>query len=552
MKRYLAAAILAVTSTAAQAGEADPAQQGSPRLIVAVSVDQFSSGLYEAWRSRFTGGLARLSQGVVYPNAYQAHASTETCPGHSTLLSGRHPNKTGLIANMVRDPASGREVYCLYDPSVVFAHGGSAPPVGPQRMMVDTFGDWLKAASPKSRVFGVSAKDRGAITMAGRGADGVFWLAEGFGFTTYLAPGGDAKAALAPVAELNARLAPVWTRRPHWPLVHAECRGLDSKWDVAGRPFESRLPPTGFGQSDDPKRIARDVMTSPIMDDLTLDAARHLIRSQRLGQGPAVDLLTISFSATDLIGHAYGTKGPEMCEQMHALDQRLARLLEDLDGLKIPYLVVLSADHGGSDLAERLRTEGYPADRVDGRAILQRVNQRLIAELSLTAPPLVGSVERPTLAPTVPAADRARVAAAAARELANQPEIAAAFTLDELLAVQVPPGKPADELTLQERFALSAYTGRSGDVLAALQPYTSAGPAIPGAYISGHGSPWNYDRKVPVLFWWNQAPRATRSLPIMTVDIAPTLAAAVGIQAPADVDGRCWPLADFGQGVCQD
>ena len=102
-----------------------------PKLILAISVDQFSSNLYDDWRSQYAAGLGRLSQGVIYTSGYQTHASTETCPGHSTLLTGKHPNKTGIVANAYKDPVTGKPVYCVNDPSVVLAHDPKAQPVGP-------------------------------------------------------------------------------------------------------------------------------------------------------------------------------------------------------------------------------------------------------------------------------------------------------------------------------------------------------------------------------------------------------------------------------------
>ena len=513
-------------------------QQPAPKLIVAISVDQFSASLFEEWRPRFTAGLKRLAGGIVYSSGYQTHAATETCPGHSTLLTGRHPNKTGIVGNTMRDEATGQPVYCLDDPTVVLAHDSSAKAVGPRRLMVDTLGEWLKASSPASRVVAVSGKDRGAITMAGHRPDGVFWLFPGYGFTTYTAPGADPGKALAPVAGLNAKLAATWRQPPSYSYAHADCRAAEGSWTVDGQAFASRLPPEPFGTK--PADIARNVMASPVNDAMTLAAAQQVIEHYQLGRRSATDLLAISFSGTDYVGHAYGSRGPEMCEQLHRLDEAIGTLLTGLDRLNVPYLVVLSADHGGSDMVERLAAQGYPAGRIDGDTILARVNAAVMAETGLTAPPLTGSIDEPALVPGVAPGDRGRVLAAAKRALEKEADVVAAFTLDEALATRVPPGKAPDELTLQERFAESAYRGRSGDLLVALRPYT-APRANPG-YRAGHGSPWDYDRRVPILFWWNGAPAQTRFLPVETVDIAPTLAAVLGLTPPADVDGRCLPL----------
>jgi predicted AlkP superfamily pyrophosphatase or phosphodiesterase len=315
----LSCAMLAL-SFLASAPPSALAKSAKPKLVVAISVDQFSANLFDEWRSRYSQGLARLTQGTVYSSGYQTHAGTETCPGHSTLLTGKHPNKTGIVSNSYRDPDTGHSIYCVNDPDVVLAHDPNASPVGPKRLMATTLGDWLKDASPKSRVVAVSGKDRAAITMAGHRADGTFWFVGGVGLTTYMAPGSTPSVALAPVAGFNKRIAKVWTTKPQWTYQNADCRAAAADWTFSGKPWTSQLPPVGWGESSDPKQIASEVMASPIVDDLTGQAALALVRYYRLGQGEAPDLLAISFSATDFVGHRYGTRGPEMCDQMHRLD----------------------------------------------------------------------------------------------------------------------------------------------------------------------------------------------------------------------------------------
>jgi predicted AlkP superfamily pyrophosphatase or phosphodiesterase len=538
LKGALAALTFATGAVSALPALAAPAPP-PPKLIVAISVDQFSAGLFNEWRTRFTGGMARLAGGVVYTNAYQSHAATETCPGHSTLLTGMHPNKTGIVGNDYRDPDTGKMVYCLQDSSVTRAEGGTASPVGPARLMATTLGDWLKQASPQSRVVAVSGKDRGAINMAGHQGDGVFWLQPGYGFTTYLRPGESAEAKLAPVAPVNARLAKTWTAPPTWTYAHADCRAREATWTIGDVQWTSKLQPTGWGESDKPADIQRDVMASPLNDEMTAAAARDLIDYYKLGRGPALDVLAISFSATDTVGHRWGTAGPEMCEQMHRLDEAVGTVLAKLDAARVPYMVVLAADHGGSDFPQRLAARGYPEARsVDGAAAFRRVAGMVMAQFDLKTSPLTGSLDEVYVA-TPPGVDKARLVSAVAAAVAAQPEVAAAFTQAQLLATVIPYGKSPEELTLRERLAESTYPGRSPDVSAALQPYTVSRTIIPGVYMSSHGTVWNYDRRIPILFWWPGVKAEERFLPVETVDIAPTLAAAIGLTPPAGLDGRC-------------
>ena len=200
--RLLASALgltlgLAALSGVAQAAEAaspkaaataTPAgERASPSLIVTIVVDQLSANLFNQYRSQFTGGLKTLAdQGLVSINGYQTHGVTVTCAGHSTVLTGMHPTHSGIPANEWIDTTTGQDTYCLAAPQNALAHGKNTDngPVGPEQLSASTLGDWLKAVSPQSRVYGVSGKDRGAITLAGHKGDGAFWLTDGFGFTT--------------------------------------------------------------------------------------------------------------------------------------------------------------------------------------------------------------------------------------------------------------------------------------------------------------------------------------------------------------------------------
>ncbi len=150
-------------------GDPVSAQVGAkPDLVVAVAIDQFGSLLFDKWRTTYTGGIKRLvDEGIIFSNAYQSHGITETCAGHSTLLTGKHPGHTGIVANEWYDTATGRQVYCVADPNFSQAHDPKGRKVGPGLLVASTLGDWLKEQQPASRVVAVSGKDRASITMAG-------------------------------------------------------------------------------------------------------------------------------------------------------------------------------------------------------------------------------------------------------------------------------------------------------------------------------------------------------------------------------------------------
>jgi predicted AlkP superfamily pyrophosphatase or phosphodiesterase len=525
----------------------------APKLIVAISVDQFSSNLFERYRGSFRYGLKRLAaEGVAFPNGYQSHAATETCPGHSTLLTGRHPSATGIIGNSWRDPKTGQEVYCLLDP----AHpvpGRPGQGRGPANLRVSALGEWMRAANPASRTVAVSGKDRGAITMAGHDPDGVFWWDFERGFTTSVPAGTQEAARLAPVAALNARIDTRWRARPpEWKIAEPSCAVAPQTRRYGNLEVTHSVPPAGF---DTPKRGSEFradakfngwLRATPTFDEIVIEAANHLIDRYQLGRGAAPDLLAVSLSATDYVGHRYGNDGPEMCDQVAHLDRLLGGFLDRLDKLGIPVLVALSADHGALDAAERVVERGVPARRTSMAAVVKEVGASIQGQLGLSGNPLVGDDQVTVVGITDPA-QRKRVITAAMTALQARPEVAAVFARDDLLAIKVPPHKPADELTLAERFAESTDPERSGDIAIAAMPYTSPGiPRSFGDAISSHGSPWNYDRRVPILFWWKGADPFEQPVAIETVDIAPTLAAIAGVATP-QVDGVCRDL-DRGAG----
>lgn len=537
--------VCAMSSRAAQ--QAQQARQ--PTLIVAIAVDQFSAGIFDQYRDHYKAGLRRMiDAGVVFPNGYQSHAATETCPGHSTLLTGRHPSGTGIIANEWPGP-DGKPTYCVADPAMTVP-GRPTEPRGPANLRTSTLGEWLKSHNPASRVVAVSGKDRAAINMSGHAPDAVFWWDDELGFNTYVPPGADTNQRLEPVKALNEAIAKRWDKKlPTWKPLDATCARLNSEgtydgtWHVNHHvPPEWKLASTSQPFRND-KAFKRWVRASPIVDELTLDLATLLLNRYQLGRGSAPDLLAISLSATDYIGHRYGNEGPEMCDQMAHLDQGLGAFFKRLDAAKVPYVVVLAADHGGIDAAERVRMKGFPAQRMTTE-VAKVVNQQLgVDAFEYVSYGLY--FKRPQ------ATDRERLSESAIRYLKQQPWVTEAFSKADILKVQVRPGVPPDEMTLQERFAESVDAERSPDILIAFKPYTTMDRVDPnGFYIAEHGSPWNYDRRVPIVFWHPGHPGYEQYLPIETVDIAPTLAALVGVPHPP-VDGRCIDLDSSAANTCE-
>ena len=524
---FFAAALAAASATA----DAHPV--APPRIIVAISVDQFSADLFDEYRPLFKAGLHRLQSGVVFPAGYQSHAATETCPGHSTLLTGSHPARTGIIANEWIDQSLARHdktVYCAEDPSLPGSSSKNYT-VSAQFLKAQTLGDRMKAANPKSRVISVAGKDRAAIMMGGHAIDQVwFWAGK-----SYVTLKGVDKPVPAIVDQVNGAVA-AGMAKPDSPVLPEACRSRSLPVAVADKTVGVLRPrPAGDWQG---------FRTSLAFDRATTDIAIGLIRELHLGAGDAPDVLSIGLSATDYVGHTFGTEGAEMCAQLLGVDDDVGRILAALDATHQPYVVVLTADHGGHDLPERNKIHGVPdAARVDAALLPGNMSKALAAEFNLPEPVLLGGGPFGDiyLARSIPDNLRARVLESAKARYLAQPQVAAVFTAAELRRLPAPSG-PADEWSLAERFRASFDPERSGDLLVALKPHVT--PIIDAStYVATHGSPWNYDRKVPIVFYQPGIDGFEQPLPVEAVDILPTLAALIELPIPpAEIDGRCLDL----------
>jgi arylsulfatase A-like enzyme len=286
---------------------------------------------------------------------------------------------------------------------------------------------------------------------------------------------------------------------------------------------------------------------------MTLDVALAAMNQLKLGSRATTDVLAVSFSATDYVGHGFGTAGAETCAQIVALDATLARLFAALDKSGVEYQVMLTADHGGHDLPERNAANGLPAaERVDVNLSARAVGKLVSKQFGLGETALIGRAPFGDmyLHPAVPADKRAAVRAAAVALYRAHRQVAAVFTKDELAAASAPAG-PVDEWTLIERAKASFDAERSGDFLVLLKPYVTPIPDSSSGYVATHGSPWGYDRRVPILFWWKGVAAFEQPNAVETADIMPTLASLIGLSVPAsEIDGRCLDLIAGAESNC--
>ncbi|QDP18671.1 alkaline phosphatase family protein [Sphingomonas xanthus] len=532
MRNLGIALLLAATSSAALAQPATrPAQP--PKLLIAISVDQLSGDIFDEYRPHFTAGLKRLSGGTVFRNGYQSHAATETCPGHSTMLTAKRPASNGIVANSWIDQSASRQdqvIYCAEDESVAGSTSTSYS-VSPIHLNAETLGDRFKKLSPASRNVAVAGKDRAAVMMGGRNVD-QRWYWNGQIFATDL----KARPTPAVVTAFNVGLTTALAvARPALappPLCSARARGYDLAPGV--RAGDHRF-----------ERAAGDLRAfriSPEFDGATLALSAGLIQEMGLGRGPATDIISVGLSATDYIGHAYGSGGMEMCLQVLALDRELGDFFAQLDLSGIDYAVMLTADHGVMDLPERLRDKGVAdAARADPALAASEVGKRLAPRVNRTDSVLkgIGIAGDIWIDASLPAAERSRVLADALASYRAHPQVFAAFGRDEIMKVAMPTGSP-DRWSVIERIRASFDPKRSGDLYVVLKQHISPIAVPSKGYTATHGSVWDHDRRVPILFWRKGMAASDRPEHIETVDIMPTLAALLGLAVDARaLDGKC-------------
>ncbi|HEX9189285.1 MAG TPA: alkaline phosphatase family protein [Vicinamibacteria bacterium] len=471
----------------------------APRLVLAVSVDQMRADYLDRYQHLYEGGLKRLSeQGAVFANARYRHACTETGPGHSVLLSGRSPRNSGIVGNAWWDRALQRKVNVVDDPTVRVL-GGAGRPASPAYYNAFTVGDLLKTRSPRSKVIGVSFKDRAAILMAGKRADGAYWY-EGSG-GRFVTSSWYRESAPSWLGKWNARAMPdsyaakSWERLLSDPATYERYAGPDAvkgEWDGKDLVFPHKIrgTPPGVDYYDDLRR-------TPFADEILLDFALTAMKAHGLAEDDATDLLAISFSACDVIGHTYGPDSQEMLDYLLRLDRTLGRLFDEMDARvgKGRWISVLAADHGVMPLVEVLEARGLPAKRVAPEALDTAVQKALAArypgkeKFFVDPDPMEYVLDKASLVRQ--GLDVAEVEATIRQALLDTGVVDAVYTAEELMG----PPRPDDPLfDLHQR---AFFAPRSGDLVVRTKQYVYLGGRVGG---TGHGTPWDYDRHIPIVF----------------------------------------------------
>ncbi|HSU66928.1 MAG TPA: alkaline phosphatase family protein, partial [Tepidisphaeraceae bacterium] len=348
-KRFFAsfAAGLLCWTFAAAAQTRSTGAHERPALVLLVAIDQFRYDYLTRFRSEYTGGLKLLvDRGAVFVNANLEHYPTVTAIGHSTMLSGATPATSGIIGNDWYDRASGKRVTSVSDDQTKLLGGGGGRGSSPRRLLVSTVGDELKrSSSAGSKVLGLSLKDRAAILPAGRMADAAYWYSEDTGefvSSTYFFPE-----------------VPGWVREFNNQKLADTFKG--KTWLDAANGQKER----GIAATIGPKFYST-IYGSPYGNDLLESFAERAMEAEQLGRRGPTDLLSVSFSSNDSIGHTYGPDSPEVHAVAIAVDRTIGRFLSFVDrtvGLN-KVLVVLTSDHGVAPGPETLEREKLPGGRL--------------------------------------------------------------------------------------------------------------------------------------------------------------------------------------------
>ena len=507
---------------AAPAAGPEIAAEG-PRLLVLIAIDQFAYEYLPRFDAHFEGGLRRLlDQGILFENARFEHALTVTAAGHMTLASGLHPATSGVVDNYWFDRDAKEPVYSFGDPE----HGRS-----PRNFVGTALPDWLEKHDPGARIFSVSGKDRAAIAMGGHDPDGAYWYDDtrgGFETSTYY----DAELPAWVESWNDERRAARYFAKPYEPLPpvveSADALGLR---EVDEGVFTQRFPFALGGTAIGPDSgFYEEVGGSALLDALVLDFARSLIDTQELGRRQHLDYLAIGLSSLDLVGHRFGPQSPHVADTLLRIDRELGAFLAFLDDAvgRDRVVVALSADHGVAPVPELRLEAGLAAQRPDTADALcfQQAGERVRERFALERWVLEGFyLNREAI--TAAGADLALVEAAIARELEGCDIVERVWTRTELEATTADEQDPFRRL-----YRNSFHPERSPDLMIQLVEY-----AIPAGLVATHGSPYEYDRHVPVFILLPGAAGTRVVDPISIADVAPTLAGLVGIPAPP-VDGR--------------
>ena len=519
-----------------------PPPSPRPKLVVLLVVDQMRGDYVDKFKGQWGGGLKRLMQeGAWFRAAAYPYAATETCVGHSTISTGAFPASHGMVANSWWDRDTQQIVTCTADPNVkntAYAGGVAKGGDSAWRMRLPSFADELHyQAGGATRVVSVSLKARAAITMAGHKADAVTWFDGGSWVTS--SPYGS-----MPFIEDFVKAHPVKADSgKSWVLSLPKNEYLyDEKALGAAVPpgWEPTFPHPLRGKaagSDADQIFYEQWSSSPFADTYLTRLAENSVDQLGLGKGGGTDFLAISYSSVDYVGHAFGPRSWEVQDILVRLDKDLGELFAHLDA-KVGhgnYVVALSADHGVAPIPEDMQKTGVDAGILHVPEVQEKIESAL--ESLNYAKPSVARIAGADIYFSPGIYDKLQGDAAAMHTvleaIRSVPGVAEVYRAEELR------DRPSTQSPIRRAEANSYFPGRSGDLLIVPKPYwlISGSPANAPSKGTGHGTPYNYDQRVPIFLMGWGIEHGEFFGAATPADIAPTFAALCGVTL-ATKDGR--------------
>lgn len=513
-------------------------EQPRPKLAVVIVVDQMRPDFLTRFNAYYTGGFRRLiDHGLVFDSATHDHSATETGPGHATIGTGRTPAHNGIVGNDWYDRKLKQTLYCVEDSTSPILGSSEKGGISPANLLVDGMGDWLKRTYPTSKVYSLSVKDRSAVGLGGKHPDCAVWWNTWTG--EFVTSSYYAKELPAWVRSFNERHVfdslknREWT--PAFPDSFYDASTADDfPGEVKDARYTSTFPHVLPWDSTTPKTFYGTYLYySPLVDNEVLNLAMHLIETEQLGADSTPDLLCIGISQTDVVGHRWGPNSREIEDTYLRLDRKLGEFFAFLDRTigDSNYVIALSSDHGVLPLPEYLQSIGVDSKRIPSdtvKADYRRITGESMKEgLADTAwfKGWAGDIylENDQLDPE----ERTKILDEFREELLKLPYVAACYKQSDLLA-----GTSIDAFT--NYYHNDVYPERSPDLLVRYRENMLVGIGAAG---TTHGSPYWYDRHVPIIFMSKYIKSGTVYRPVRTVDIAPTVAVQLHTTAPDDIDG---------------
>jgi len=489
-----------------------------PKLVLLIAVDQLRYDYLTRFRDEYKGGFDKLLRsGANYVNAHLEHYPTVTAVGHSTMMSGATPNISGIIGNDWYDRATGKTVTSVSDDATRLLGAGDAKGSSPRRLLVSTIGDEMKRARRDApKVIGISMKDRSAILPSGHMADAAYWFDNKTGTfvsSTYYFPA-----------------LPDWVQAFNQSRSVDKYAGVDWTFDKSSSTGTLKMPATPGAD------LGAAVYKSPFGNEILLQFIEEAIRREKIGQRAATDLLTVSFSSNDAVGHEWGPDSPQVHDTSIRTDALLAKFFASLDrsiGMQ-NVLVILTADHGVSPVPEDLIKDKMPGGRLPSASLFDPMEKALADRYGGGKWVLSTAGSSPYLNWPLISAQKLNaqeVEQTAADAIAQVPQVSRVFTRHQLTHAQV----TVDQFS--QRVIRSFHTQRSGDLEILLDPNWLRSTAEESKGTT-HGAPYSYDSHIPLIFMGPGIKPGRYVRNVALNDLAASLATMLDIETPSGCVGQ--------------